>query len=570
MNGKRPRNHSGQLARGAFPMVRTFPRSAVSAVAVATGVVLTLTGVATLPASAAGPTISIDDPAAAGPLRAGEVALTGQVFRGTSQTTTVLYAVDATDSTALPAGSDCDGDGAVTPADDLNGDGSTGDTLDCEISAVRALDGQLAATAGGGLQVGLLAFANLAVAADLSPEGTTFVPPGFTGGDAAPRVVTAAASVTRNQIGRFNVKDLGGSGEGTAFDNAVQASLATLGQAPPGPKWVMLLSDGAAPLADSTVASLQAAARDSGVRLRSFAIGGAASCSPGGGLAKMAAATGETCVDVANPASLAASLQGSQPESITGVTVTVGGVSFAADVNPVGGWRAALRLGKGSYTATVTATLSSGARVSAQRAFSVADAPAGTVAPPPGSVGGAGGTLLASQVSVTRPKPSRARLPKRVAGSVGTPGKTPKATKRLNGATVLLQGRAGAGSPWVTVGRSTVAASDFAVKWKRKKTIRSLRVQLQPHGGFASSVAAVRVAKISDCKRDNGKGKSWKLTCHTTAKKRTPARLQDGKRLVDRAKVTKKGLVTVEGTGKIGRYVLYIDVSKKTTLKLSL
>lgn len=549
-------------------MTRRTSRPSMLAIAASTTLALAVAGIVGLPAPAvAAASVTIDDP---GVVSAGDVTLRGRVFQGPARTTTVLYAVDATNSTADPAGADCTGDGVVTPGsggDDLNADGSVGDTLDCEIAGVRALDAHLAENADGRLQVGLIAFANLAAAADLSPDGSaTFVPPGFTGGDAQPRVVTAAASVVRNQIGAFDVRDLGGSGEGTAFNNGIQTALDTLRSAPPGPKWVMFLSDGLAPLADSTLASLEG----SGVRLRSFAIGGEADCNPGGGLAKMAAATGETCVDVANPAALAAQLQGAQPENVTGVSVTVGGTAFAADVDPVGGWRVGLRLGKGTYTVRATATLSSGATVSSQRTITVGDPAPGRVAPPPGSVGGGTGTMLATQVSVDRPKPTRARLPRTVSGSVGKPGRTPQATRKLDGATILLQGRRAPGSPWVTLTRGTVSAGDFTVRWKRKKkAIHSLRVQLQPFKGLAASVARVPAAPISSCRRVNGANETWTLTCATTAKKRTPARLLLGKDVADRAKV-RKGLVRVEGEGRIGRYVLVVDVSKKRHLTLPL
>lgn len=568
-------------------MPTTLHKSSLAVIAALTCSALAVAGVATLPAAsaAASPTISIDDP---GAVSAGRVDLTGRLFQGTAETTTVLYVVDATDSTELPAGGDCDGDGAVTGAaavvggDNLNGDAGIGDTLDCEISAVRAMDSSLAASAGGSLQVGLMAFANAAAAADLSPTASAlFVPPGYTGGDAVPRVVAAATSVkrdcraqfpgVRNCIGAFDFKDLQGSGA-AEFGIAVDTALATLGQAPAGPKWVIFLSDGAAPLdvpapapgePSPTVVALAA----SGAHVRTFAIGGSADCSASGGLAKMAAATGETCVDVNDPASLAASLQGSSPEGINGVTVTIDGVAFAADVDPVGAWRVGLTIGSGTYTATVTATMSSGVTVTARRTFTVTAG--GSGAPPPGSVGGAAGTLFATQVAVRRPAPLFTALPKRVTGVVGTPGHTPKTTKRLNGATVLLQGQAGAGAPWVTVGRSTVSKGAFALKWKRRAAVRSLRVALQPYKLMARSVSAVPVAPISACRKVNGRGQHWTLTCHTTAKKGTHARLFDGKRLVDRAKVA-KGVVRVSGNGKIGRFVLVVDVSRKTHIRLAL
>jgi hypothetical protein len=53
----------------------------------------------------------------------------------------VLYVLDATrPPRTCPRGSDCNGDGAHSLADDLNTDGSVGDVLDCEIGAVKKLN----------------------------------------------------------------------------------------------------------------------------------------------------------------------------------------------------------------------------------------------------------------------------------------------------------------------------------------------------------------------------------------------------------------------------------------------
>src|SRR5690606_965478 len=73
-----------------------------------------------------------------------------------------------------PLNQDCDGDGTsgtvpgtAQPADrddDANDDGWLGDTLDCEISGVLALNRSLSGT---GTRVGLVPFAEVAVAADV-------------------------------------------------------------------------------------------------------------------------------------------------------------------------------------------------------------------------------------------------------------------------------------------------------------------------------------------------------------------------------------------------------------------
>ena len=323
--------------------MRTLRRSRGTAatgmsLALAAGLTLAVLGTAS-PAAAAGGTITIDPP---GSPTAGPVTLRGTVGLDPGEVTSVVYVYDATDSTESPAGADCSNNGALGPEDDFNADGGVGDVLDCEIAGVVALNNSLAATSA--VQAGIVAFANKAAAADLDPVGSaTFLPPGYTGGDPRPRLETVARSVVRGEIGLYDPKPLGGSGAGTAFDNAVQAALATLAGAPAGPKWIMFLSDGQAPIDDGVLAQLSG----SGVKLRSFGIGQDATCAKSSSLSKMAAATGEACTLVPQPAALTAGLTGSQPDAVNSVSVTIEDVSLAASVNAVGGWSATFNLGAG-------------------------------------------------------------------------------------------------------------------------------------------------------------------------------------------------------------------------------
>jgi hypothetical protein len=491
-------------------------------------------GLTTAVAGAGGPaqaaaTITIDPPSNP---RSGPVTLTGTVGLGGGSVTSVLYVYDATDSTALPQGNDCSGNGTAGPEDDFNADGSVGDILDCEISGVRALNNSLAGTSG--LQAGVVAFANQAATADLDPDvgvSTPFVAPSYTGGDAMPRIETVARSVTQGQIGKFEDKPLGGSGAGTAFNSAVQGALATLAAAPEGPKWIMFLSDGQAPIDDALLDQLAG----SGVRLRSFGVGLGATCAAHSSLAKMAAATGESCTIVQRPASLAAGLTGSQPDAINGVTVTIGNVALAASVNPVGGWSATFNLGAGTYTATARAVLASGGTVTAHRTFTVAAGPGG---PPPGTVSPGAGSLRATVVKVKRPSASRDPLPSRVTGRVGTPLHGVTATRKLKGAKVLLQVRSAAGSTWTTVDRDRVdRRGRFVLHWRAKRRTPLLRVALLPHKKYAGSAAAVPSAPISACKVTS-KRQGWKLSCLTTAKDGSRVRLLERGSGVDTSRWT--------------------------------
>ena len=534
---------------------------------VATTGLLVMPGLSTPAALAAGASITIADP---GSPSAGTVTLRGAVSPGTTGTTgtpTVLYVMDASGSTKNGAGSDCNGDRSSTSADDLNGDGSVGDTLDCEIAAINAVDASLVGSSPG-LMTGLEAFSERAAAADLDPSPASappFIPAGFTGGDVQPRLRTVANSVHRTRILQFTDLDLGG--RATNLGLAVNTALDTLAAAPAGPKLIILVSDGSG--ADDALPTTRLQA--SGVKLRSFAISSNPdACDGGSGLAALAGATGETCHLVANPAALATSLTSSQPDSIADVSVTVGGLTVRADVDPVGGWTAAFSIGPGSYTASATALLSSGAVVSTTRPFTVGPAAPGASAPPPGVVRPGPGSLIATGITARRPRPHRALLPASVSGAVGLASPAGlKSTRKLNGATVVLQGRAGAGTTWTTVGRTKVVGGNYTVTWKRVAKIKALRVQLRSFAGLAPSPAlAVPVAKISHCTVKKV-GARKQLTCHTTVKAGTKVRLLNGDRVLDRTRV-RGGLITVTSTRPFTGDVLSVDLTPRRHIRLSL
>jgi hypothetical protein len=480
--------------------------------------------------------------------------LSGNVSHGTKDPTTLLYVLDATASTHLFEGSDCNGDGAHTAADNLNGDAKVGDVLDCEIGAVQKLNTSLIATyPTTRMGVGVEAFAQVAQVADLSSPGPdTFAAPGDKGSEAQPRIITAATSVQRGIINQYVPKSLGGSG--TSYDLAVSTALSALHGAPAGPKWVMLVSDGKTSVADSTLSALHA----SGIHLSSFAVGDGANCNSWGALAKMAGATGERCV-VASPATLAASLTNSQPDGIANVSVSIGNTSLAADIDPVGGWRAKFKLGQGTYTATARATLTSGHQVSSTRSFSVAAAPGG---PQPGTAAPGTGALRATAIHANRPSPSRAAWPATVTGTVGKlKHNSLVITKRLNRAIVALQGRKSLGGPWVTLDRDKVKAGKYALHWTPTGGVHFLRVALRAHGNFAASSNAVPKARISGC-RVIHHATHWSMTCHTTAENGAKARLFDGGHKVDGARVS-GGLVKVHAAGQPGGHVLAVKHSRK-------
>lgn len=546
------------LTRGNTSSHPTSYRSTTArAVVLALGATLVPALLAAVPVAPAGAAVTIDPPVEP---RAGTVTLTGTAGVEPGLTTSVLYVLDATRSTGEQGGLDCAGDGALGPEDDLNLDGAAGDVLDCEIAGVQALNRSLATTTG--VQAGLVAFANQAAAADLDPVGSaTFLPPGFTGGDPRPRLETVVASVQRNRIGLYDERDLGGSGAGTAFTNALSVALGTLADAPTGPKWIMFVSDGQSGIDDGVLAALAS----SGIRLRSFGVGTGATCEQTGSLYKMAAVTGESCTIVTSPGALAAGLTGSQPDAVSGVSVTIGDVAVAASVDAVGGWRASFGLGAGTYTATARATMVSGAVRTAVRTFTVA--PGAGLAP--GSVTQAPDSLLATTVRVTRPRPTRLPLPARVSGRVGRPVDGLSTAPELAGSRVLLQARAAIGDDWVTVDRGRAdRRGRFDLRWKPRGTWRFLQVALEPPPGWGASFAAVPDPSISACRVERKrKGATWTVTCRTTARAGSPVRLLDGRTVLDRSRV-KAGTFEVRGRGPVTGARIVVGRGGKVRLTL--
>jgi len=232
----------------------------------------------------------------------------------------------------------------------------------------------------------------------------------------------------------------------------------------------------------------------SGVKVRTFQIGSTACGDP---LVHLAAATGQTCTPVPDITTISTTLSTTQPDNVTAVRVSVGGHTFAATLDLAGGWSSALTLGAGTYSAHVTATLSSGSSISADRSFTVATGGAG--APPPGSVGGP--ALIAGSVSVQTPKPIFGTLPRHVKGRVGTRSATggQVSTATLNGATVLLQGKRGAA--WHNVAHAIVTRGVYSLTWKGAVPVKRLRVVLLPFRNVTRAQHAVPRPGISSCRQ---------------------------------------------------------------------
>jgi lysophospholipase L1-like esterase len=344
--------------------------------AAAVSSILALTGA--IPAAATSDVsspLTVSFPESGARVSGGDVTFRGSVTRSgfEDEVTRVQYVVDVSGSTSSPL-QDCNGDGVRDALDDFNGDGRHGDVLDCEISAVVALNASLRAlpNSAAQLRVGLTAFGSSASVAQMEEDDPTshFVAPGKTGEgtDVIPNLNFVAASLREGVLGEYVRRSVGTS---TNFDAALTTALGTL-EHHVGPRWIFFISDGQASVSQASLNRVSA----SGVGVRTFAVGdgtGGAPCAATAPLGLIAAAGGDTCVRVLDPSDLTASVVDSQPEWLESVTVSVSGRTVQADIDPIGGWSAVVPgLPTGSHAATVTANLAGGVSWSTVVPFRVA------------------------------------------------------------------------------------------------------------------------------------------------------------------------------------------------------
>lgn len=247
-----------------------------------------------------------------------------------------MYAIDVSGSTLGPTGQDCNGDGVVSAADDLNGDSYVGSTLDCEVAGVLAVNRSLA---GGNSVAGIVVFGDTAVVADVGPADGLQAFTGLTT-DADQNGRTDIEDVARSlQAGGVNAFRSATVGTATNYDDALSAIAGAFADKSGQNNVAFFLSDGVptaftpnGPLA--TVAAL-------GVKVHTYSVGSyGAGCGNGSALKKIAVATGGTCTKVADPSTLSAVLR--QPVTVTGVTVSLNGGTPVPAVVSGGTWSADL------------------------------------------------------------------------------------------------------------------------------------------------------------------------------------------------------------------------------------
>ncbi|MDR0626858.1 MAG: GDSL-type esterase/lipase family protein [Bifidobacteriaceae bacterium] len=277
----------------------------------------------------------------------------------------VVFLVDVSGSTYSPRGLDCNGDSVTDSRDDYNLDGSVGDVLDCEISAIASLNAEFRGfeNMGSRIQVAIVAFGMGAGAASMTREGDKFVNPGHYEVDPnaddgslelTPAFNTVASSLKRGVIGDYQYYYIG-DGD-TNFNLAVTVGL-DLVEGAEGSSFLLMLSDGQASVSATTLAALEGASDKT--KVRTFAVGSGSSC--GSSLGSIAATSGEQCVTVRDPVQLTSGIGSTKPSYIDRVEVTYQGDTYRATVDAIGNWAATVPgVTVGEHTATVSVVYTDG------------------------------------------------------------------------------------------------------------------------------------------------------------------------------------------------------------------
>jgi lysophospholipase L1-like esterase len=319
---------------------------------------------ATQSPAAASPSIKITSPVTGGSVDGSRFSVEGTFAASDTDGVNVIYVVDVSGSTTSPDRQDCNGDGTSNSFDDFNSADGIGDTLDCEISGVIALNASIRNRTN--VRVALVPFGSSASAANLNgtPGGAeeVFVRPSDDRDNdrsATADVVQAAASMRQGQITLFSSRTVG---TGTDFDRAVTEMLRVKGLGPFGRTVAFFLSDGESSVTSSTLSSLTS----SGAEVRTYAIGSGTGCQANGPLDRIAKATGQSCTTVANPAALQGVLGSGSPDELDRIEVTVeNSGTKTATVDALGNWDVEFTgVGAGVRRITATAFLKNGTTVS--------------------------------------------------------------------------------------------------------------------------------------------------------------------------------------------------------------
>jgi hypothetical protein len=270
------------------------------------------------------------------------ITLTGQAVIGAlNAPTNLAYVVDVSGSTADVSNQDCNGDSVINNNDNFNSDVTIGDTLDCEISGIIALNSSLsannrvsstvivfgssAAIANMGNSAGEQAFTLLR--ADLNTNG-------------ALDIEEVVRSLDQGSVQQFTPKNVS---TGTNFNDALTAMNQAFALQPTVQKIAFFLSDGQASVRTDANSPLTVAANN-GVIVNTYSIGsGATGCDIGDALRTIADTTGGVCTEVTDPSKLNTVLPGTRPTGIDHVEITVNNSApISATLDTLGNWSAVI------------------------------------------------------------------------------------------------------------------------------------------------------------------------------------------------------------------------------------
>lgn len=270
------------------------------------------------------------------------ITLTGRAVIGTlNAPATLAYVVDVSGSTGSPINQDCNGDGEVNSSDDSNTDNRIGDTLDCEISGVLALNRSL--QAGTVISAGVVIFGSSASVADVSPaEGTqnTTLVAADVNSNSTLDLEEVVRSLDQGRIALFSPQTVGSS---TDFNDALTSVNQLFGSTVTQQRIAFFLSDGDANVRTNDDSPL-ATVTSNGITVNTYSVGGnATGCGENRSLRIIADRTGGMCTEVPDPSQLSAVLPGTRPAGIDRVELTVNnGNAISASLDALGNWSAVI------------------------------------------------------------------------------------------------------------------------------------------------------------------------------------------------------------------------------------
>lgn len=253
------------------------------------------------------------------------VAGTSSVGEGEPDAT-LVYVIDVSFSTNIPAAGDCGGD--------RNGDGASNTVLDCEVAGVLALN-DAAITEGSVDEVGVVVYGQVGAAADMTPGGADAP---ITAPDAGPGDVdTVVSSVISPDcaagVQQFTNKVVGCNG--TNFAAGLAAATSVVTASTNSSNIVVFLSDGQSNAGGASFAGNLSALVATGATAHTFAVGSGSSCTGGtaGTLQEIADDTGGTCTVVASPEDLEDIVPGLISSTLDSIELSVDGGAGTAIPN---------------------------------------------------------------------------------------------------------------------------------------------------------------------------------------------------------------------------------------------